>query len=309
LSGIARSLKDFGIVKGTRLDTRVVSVGNIQVGGAGKTPLVAQIAREAAQRKLRVCILTRGYKSKWESEGGILFPGTSEIDPSLCGDEAALLHELCPEAWIGVGADRVKQFHDVAREVANHQLSKIDLVILDDGFQHWRIQKDLDIVALTSAKTGEVLFREGFQALKQADLLVWTKGEACPLSPESLASLGKPMIRVRYQIPQAPKGDSQQGYWLVTGIADSQSALELIRKSGYDIKRQFELKDHAHYEKAWVKNLLRDSRQQNSKIALTGKDWVKWKSLGVSSQEVLVLEPQLVFEEGQEIWLKTLWGE
>ena len=88
---------------------RVISVGNLQVGGAGKTPLVALIAKEANTRGLSVCILTRGYRGEWEKDGGILFP-KDLADPRLCGDEAALLREEVPEAWIAVGRNRVVQY-------------------------------------------------------------------------------------------------------------------------------------------------------------------------------------------------------
>jgi len=89
-----------GWVGSRKLPARVLSVGNLQVGGAGKTPLVALIAQEAIARGQRVCILSRGYGGIWEANGGVIAPGKEPAHPALCGDEPALLHELAPEAWI-----------------------------------------------------------------------------------------------------------------------------------------------------------------------------------------------------------------
>ncbi len=296
VSGVTREAARAGILKSVKLDSRVISVGNIQVGGAGKTPLVAQIAREAEERNLKVCILSRGYKGKWESEGGILFPEDGHVRASLSGDEPALLHELCPRAYIGVGANRIRQYYAILKKIQ----TKIDLVILDDGFQNWKIQKDLEIIALTSAKSRQVLFRDAFSALKYADLVVWTKGETCPNSG------GKPVVRVRYQLPRAEGLDP---LWLVTGIADGQFAYSLALQSGYQISRYMYFADHASYDKAGVERLLHQASQVRCKIAVTGKDWVKWRDLGVSAERVVVFEPELIFESGKEIWSRILWDE
>jgi tetraacyldisaccharide 4'-kinase len=107
-----------GTAKRVVLSARVISVGNIQVGGAGKTPLVAHLARQGIKRGLKVCILCRGYGGAWEADGGVLPPQDSRAarpDGQNCGDEAALLHDLVPQAWIGVGADRAASFNEVKK--------------------------------------------------------------------------------------------------------------------------------------------------------------------------------------------------
>src|SRR5262249_46181792 len=139
-SWLARSAAHRGLLRSKKLDSRVISVGNLQVGGSGKTPIVGQLAREAAERKLSVCILSRGYRGGWEKSGGLIEPGLPPVDPVAAGDEPALLQMLAPEAWIGVGADRIKQFERARK----HFGRGFDLVLLDDGFQHWKIKKDLE---------------------------------------------------------------------------------------------------------------------------------------------------------------------
>ncbi len=296
VSGVKRGAARAGIFKSAKLDARVISVGNIQVGGAGKTPLVAQIAREGNDRGLRVCILSRGYKSPWEASGGVLLPGQVRANAYESGDEPALLHELCPHAYIGVGANRVQQYQAILEKA--HQ--KMDLVILDDGFQNWQIHKDVEIVALTSAKSKQTIFRDNPTSLKYADLVVWTKGETQP------NTLGKPFVRVRYKLPR-PAG--KVPLWLITGIADGQFAYSLALQSGYQVMRYMSYGDHASYDLSLVQSLLKKANAVHCKVALTGKDWVKWRDLGISLDQVTVLEPELVFEQGKELWSRILWEE
>jgi tetraacyldisaccharide 4'-kinase len=294
LSSLSRILVGLGVFQPERLDARVISVGNLQAGGAGKTPLVARIANEAHERGLRVCVLCRGYGGEWESRGGVLAPGAPRVDARECGDEAALLHELAPHAWIGVGADRVAQFGAVRKRVP----APIDLVILDDGFQHWKIQKDLEIVALTSAARTQALHRDWPGALRYADLVVWTKGDQRP------ATAGKPCVKVRYR----HASDGAAAVWLVTGVADAAQARSSIEAAGYRVVRHLPFRDHARYGQETVQRILDDAARDGLPVAVTGKDWVKWRDLGVPPGKVRVLEPELVFEEGRELWQSALWG-
>ena len=286
-------------VERIQLGPRVISVGNIQAGGAGKTPLVAQIAKEATDRGLKTCILIRGYKSRWESLGGVILPGDTPVNTQDCGDEAALLHDLCPGVFLGVGADRVRQYHRVLEKVSG----SLDLVILDDGFQNWRIHKDVEIVALTSVKRSQYLFRDWSRALRAADLLVWTKGDVKPSGYSDKNK--KSLVRVQYQLTSL---NEEGSFWLVTGIADGQSAYQLATRSGYRIERHLALHDHESYDEYSVQKIREQAMAAGCRVALTGKDWVKWRDLGVSRSEVAVLEPELRFEEGRENWSRILWG-
>jgi tetraacyldisaccharide 4'-kinase len=294
----ARNAASRGRLSQVTLDARVISVGNVQAGGTGKTPVTAQIAREAIARGLSVCILSRGYLSDWERDGGVIAPmsvDTKPVDANFCGDEPALLHELVPEAWIAVGADRIKQF-----EVAKSRFGRaFDLVILDDGFQHWKIKKNLEVVAMTSAKMGEKYFRDWPSAVAQANLVVWTKGDLMP------DACGQPLCKVRYHV-SAPSG----ACWLICGVADSESVVQSIQSSNpkAEIRRRIFLEDHAVYEKTKAVRWILEAKREGCQLVMTGKDWVKWQSFGISKSDVVVLEPELVFESGRENWDRVLWG-
>lgn len=296
-SALARGLASRGILlKPVRLGVRVISVGNLQVGGAGKTPLVAHIAGEALARGLKVCILCRGYGGTWERRGGVLPPGGEPPDPKGCGDEAALLHDLAPGAWLGIGSDRIMQFKRVTALLGRPP----DLVVLDDGFQHWRVYKDVEVVAVTSRRRGEMLFRDWPRALERASVVVWTKG-ATPPDPR-----GRPLVRVRLALD--PPEDPRRSLWIVTGVGDGRSVVDAAQASGYRIQRHVSFADHFAYREKQADELIRKAAASGCQIALTGKDWVKWRGLGIAASEVVVLEPKIVFEEGQASWEKALWG-
>ncbi len=276
-----------------RLDARVVSVGNLQAGGAGKTPLVAWIANEAHARGLKVCILTRGYGGSWEQQGGVICPEDRQLNPSDCGDEPALLHDRAPHAVIAVGADRAKQFEAVKERF------RFDIVLLDDGFQHWKIKKDLEIVALTSAPRSRTFYRDWSSALRHAHLVIWTKGDRLPDTG------GLPMARVHFRLRSVVNAPS---IWLVTGVADGVSVVESAREAGYRVERHVSLSDHARYSREEAFEWIEQARRVGAKVALTGKDWVKWRALGVDPSSVDVLEPELEWVEGKETCNRLLWG-
>ena len=299
LSMLARWAAGRGFLKVTRLPVRVVGVGNLQVGGAGKTPLVAFLAKQALLRGKQVLVLTRGYGGNWERSGGVISPSDT-VDVTQTGDEAALIHALAPQVWIGIGADRVLQWERVLARGF-----RPDFVILDDSFQHWKIAKDLEIIALTSRERGEVFFRDWPRALKNADLVVWTKGDHLPWMPSDL-----PWCRIRYRLPAPPPGEAR--IVLVTGVADGEQVRKTLVDEGYQIARHHVYADHAVYERAAVEAILIQAEREILDVAVTGKDWVKWKALGLSPSQfgrILVLEPELEWLEGRDTWNRVVWGE
>lgn len=291
LNASVRALQGLGWIVPKKLPVRVVSVGNIQAGGTGKTPVVAFIAQAAVARGMRVCILTRGYGGTWEKRGGVIAPASDTLPRvSECGDEALLLHDLVPQAWIGVGRDRKLPKGD------------FDLVLLDDGFQNYKIKKDLEIVLLTSKGRWDALFRDFEGVIKKADLLVWTKGnvrpKTCEISP----------VRVQFQL-EIGTGHEGKKNWLVSGVGEGVSVQERLEEAGVKVNRHFNFKDHAVYTSAEVQGILSEARRADATIFLTGKDWVKWREFGVLQDDVHVIEPKVVIEEGEETWNRALWGE
>ena len=134
---------------------------------------------------------------------------------------------------------------------------------------------------------------------------MWTKGEERPPVPS-----GKPFAHLRYRL--APPADPAAPFWLVSGVADAQDVERLARISGYLVQRHVYFPDHARYAEPMVRELTEQAARAGVKIAVTGKDWVKWRELpGIRSlqgQRIAVLEPELEWQEGRELWNRLLWG-
>jgi len=156
------------------LNTPVISIGGIGMGGAGKTPMVEYLAERMRERRLQPAILTRGYRRKSIEESIVIRAGL-KVPVAVTGDEAQIfVHSGYAHA--GIGADRWCTGRLVEEKFAP------DVFILDDGFQHLRLRRDLDIVlidALNPFSGGEVFplggLREPLSALARADAFVITR--------------------------------------------------------------------------------------------------------------------------------------
>ena len=194
-----------GALRTYKIGPPVISVGNITTGGTGKTPLVEWVARAAAGEGQRCCILTRGYGRADASRRVLVSDGERVLaDAREGGDEPRLLAEaLLNVAAVVADADRVA----AARWAVEHL--KSDLFILDDGFQHQRIARDLDLVTIDATNPwggGRLLprgrLREPLRGLARADLIVITRAEQLvepgPLCQEAeRLSGGRPVILSR----------------------------------------------------------------------------------------------------------------
>jgi tetraacyldisaccharide 4'-kinase len=174
---VRKALYRTGLFKQVRLPAKVISVGGITIGGSGKTPVVIHLAKYLESISKKTLILTRGYGGETPT-AVVVRPGDDTTKSNL-SDEVRLMSEKT-SATIGVGADRVAAFEKASES------SEFDVVILDDGFQHLRITRDLDIVVLDAAApfgNGYVLpsgnLRESKASLKRADIIILTRISQC----------------------------------------------------------------------------------------------------------------------------------
>ena len=167
-----------GLLPSRKLPRPVISVGNLTVGGTGKTPTVAMLARHFISRGKRVVVLSRGYGGRQTAWGGGGFHWKLALllSPEEAGDEPYLLASTVPGLAVVVGADRYR-----AGLLAMEQL-KPDIFILDDGYQHLRLKRDLNILLLDSRHpfgNGRMLpaglLREPQSAAERADLIMYTR--------------------------------------------------------------------------------------------------------------------------------------
>lgn len=161
---------DRGMRRSYQVDPLVVSVGNIEVGGTGKTPFTLTLTDALQQRGHRVAVVTRGYRGK--AQGPLIV--TPEADVDQVGDEALLMAR-------GTTVPIIKSPDRVAGADFAHEQTGADIIILDDGFQHRRIRRDLDIVLVSRDVEKDRLLpcgrlREPANALERADFVIGTKG-------------------------------------------------------------------------------------------------------------------------------------
>jgi tetraacyldisaccharide 4'-kinase len=125
------------------LPAPVISIGNITVGGSGKTPLVIYVAQALLRLGCNPVILSRGYGRRHSGASWILQPGETIPSPArILGDESALVRRHIPSAWMGISKNRLQ----VGNSIAKHEMRAIFL--LDDGFQHRKLRRNLDIVVI-----------------------------------------------------------------------------------------------------------------------------------------------------------------
>jgi tetraacyldisaccharide 4'-kinase len=300
INGLRRLLWRGGLLKSVRLSVPVVSVGNFEAGGTGKTPIVIALARRALTRGQIPLVLSRGHGGSWSKRGGVIRPQAALVDSRLCGDEVSLIQQQVPGAWIGVGADRVLAFERAMKEASDSHLPKPSWAILDDGFQHLRIFRDVEILVLTSARPWRRVFRElpwifdRARSRGQALFRVWSKGEEIPLGWEALDSESR-HYRMKYRIRSPESRERDLKLWVISGIGAPDYFAKGLEESGWRVTRRSDFEDHARFTQSWVSDVLLKCRSEGLTPAITGKDWVKWRELGVQPSQVLVFEPAVEF--------------
>jgi tetraacyldisaccharide 4'-kinase len=200
------ALYDKGLLRAERVEgLRVISVGNLNVGGTGKTPAVLCLAELLVREGRKVGILTRGYGRG--SKVPLTFTGAEPL-PSVeeASDEPLLLARRCPQARIFVGADRVAGAYRARDEYG------LDTVLLDDGFQHRRLARDEDIVVVDEAVglgNGHMLprgpLREPHSSLRRATLL-WLRVAPAPRGGPHISALpgARTAVEGTFIPPDAP---------------------------------------------------------------------------------------------------------
>jgi len=243
------ALYDRGILRGQSLTGPVVSVGNLSVGGSGKTPFVILLGEILKARGVKFDILSRGY--------GRLTKGTALVDPGGTpqeyGDEPLLMARRL-EVPVIVGEERY-QAGIFAEGKWGPQVH-----VLDDGFQHRALARDFDIVLVTPEDARDRLLpagrlREPLQSLRRADAIVLTSGAA----PESFPANGKLVWRVRRGI--LPKNVPERPI-VFCGIARPKNFVLQLRTAGVEPVAEAFFRDHYAYRESDIRDLLQ-LRQQS----------------------------------------------
>ena len=242
-----------GIFRKRKLPGTVISVGNLTVGGTGKTPLVLWIAERLAGEGKNTAILTRGYRGT--------APVSANGEPQ--SDEVALLRKrLSGRVQIGVGADRYKNGEVLARHGT-------EWFVLDDGFQHLRLARDADVVLIDATDpfgSGLVLpagrLREPISAIRRADVIVITRSVQAP-APAIVAMIRRHtkgpifyattklanVLRVPQLAVALPPKDWPRGRFLAfCGIGNPAAFFDDLRRWGFHLAGERSFADHHIYD-------------------------------------------------------------
>jgi len=298
-------------------------VGNLVVGGTGKTPVVLALARTARERGSRVAILTRGYGGTGR---GVLRSGrwTGSGGEGNAGDEALLLSRRLPEVPVVVGKNRKEGARQLLKEEG------VDLFLLDDGFQHRRLVRDQDIVLLDARRplgNGRRLpagpLREGPRALRRADVILVTGGDPGASVPEILLRMvethtPRAMVLGVWTEPaglhRLAEGDpnsveSWNGVPIlaVSGIARPGRFHELLRNIGCSLRETIEFPDHHRFLDEEIADLEVRARRAGARLVTTAKDAIRLE--GRHRREPWwVLEIELGIQGGWESLFEALGG-
>jgi tetraacyldisaccharide 4'-kinase len=296
------------------LNCKVISVGNLTLGGSGKTTLVEYVAGFLRQQGRRVAILSRGYKSKAFSCQLSAVSYRDRESSLAMGDEPDMLQRHLPDVPVVVNPDRIR----AAREAIANFGSRV--VVLDDGLQQWRIKKDLEIVAIDAARgfgNAQLLprgiLREPLAALKRADIFVLTKIDYAPdiavlkdfletLNPSALVveSRHRPLaFHALAQEESSLKLGALEGktVTLFCGIGDPDSFVSLVRSLGIAIGLSFIFPDHHDYTQQDLKRMISASQAKGVQLLLTTeKDASRLRQLPVTSYQLPVLVLRIALE-------------
>jgi len=308
-----------GILRSVRLPIPVISVGNITLGGTGKTPFVEYIARYLQRKGKRVAILSRGYAAAIKQEN-------SSLNKNVCNDEYLMFQENIPDIPHLLNKDRVKSGFDAIQQF------QAQCLILDDGFQHLRLARDLDIVtidALNPFGFGHIvprgMLREPLEELRRADLFVLTHTDQC--SRDKIQSIIDRLRGISRHVPvvetvhkpmwlESPKGaETMDIAWLqgkrvfaFCAIGNPESFRKSIESLGGELLGFHAFPDHHVYTASELQMLNAEAQRIGpDAIIITQKDHVKIKNVLTSWDFPLwTLKMEIGIVKGSEIFEKKI---
>jgi tetraacyldisaccharide 4'-kinase len=290
-----------------KLSCPVVSVGNLTVGGTGKTPIIIDLANRLLAENIKVGILSRGYKRKNSLSMTVVSDGQGNFaSVADSGDEPLMMAKILPQAVVIVGKDRYQAGQKAIKEYG------CQVLLLDDGFQHWKLERDYNIVLLdyndeiwhdNLLPAGRL--REPLNALKRADHVVITKIPKVfhadqidkfkklvfEYSPNCIISLAQFEAQSLHQLITGKWTDVpiEKLRDLPTiafcGLAKSQGFFELAKYMGANLLKEIKFSDHHNYTNDDVETLKNELHQTKAEyLVTTRKDLIKLENSDLSSR-------------------------
>jgi tetraacyldisaccharide 4'-kinase len=269
------------------LDRPVISVGNLTVGGTGKTPVVIFLAEWLLEKGKRIAILSRGYGRRSSSPQVLVSDGERLlVTPEEAGDEPYLIACRCPQAIVAVGADRFRLGRWVLERFP------VDYFVLDDGFQHLSLHRTIDLLLLDATDVAGIQamlpvgrLREPLSAAARASAILFTRVEEnAPVKQiwqsltQACGSLPDPMT-VAFKAEgwtcittgerRSPVGLQGQKAIVFSGIGNARSFHHLVERLGVTVLDTVVMKDHTRYDAVVVETIRERARRCGAEVFLT----------------------------------------
>lgn len=322
---LRNKLYDKGRLKSVSLDIPVVSVGNITMGGTGKTPIVDWLLNSLKDRKLKIAVVSRAYKA--QASEPCLVDLSAKNPAAIYGDEVVMLASFHPEVDFYSG--QVKS--DIAAFATSQK--KYDMMIVDDGFQHRRLSRDIDIVLLDATEKIENYqvvpagrAREDFSSLRRAQLVFITKvnqiGDGDIHTLRKLIPSDIPVVEFKSSINgfmnlsgnfvSLVNFPSRKVY-LAAGIARPEVFEKMMSDLRFEIVGTQWFGDHEAIDLEALENLKQNAKLHEAILVVTAKDAIKFKDFPEAIKNnvyfaSLAMEPSQSEEKVYEILSKILPG-
>ena len=261
-----------------RLRRPVISIGNLAVGGRGKTPMVSCIARLLLEMGERPAVLSRGYARRRAEDGVVVVRDADGIRADLdrSGDEPLMLARNLPGCAVLAAVDRY-----AAGRVAEHHLGAT-VHVLDDGFQHLQLDRDIDLVIVAGEDLAPgAATLPGGRLREPPDTLL--AADAVLAADEAVLSFGPTprnapfeIFRTRRGLGTVADGEVSGPSVAAAGIARPQQFFDDLRAAGYRVLQTFSFRDHHRYSARDVERLVGAAKQAGAaSILTTEKDLVR----------------------------------
>ncbi|NNE10256.1 MAG: tetraacyldisaccharide 4'-kinase [Gemmatimonadetes bacterium] len=320
---LRHALYDRGILPVRTLPVPVWSIGNLTVGGTGKTPVTAFLAAELRALGARPAILSRGYGRRSE-KSRVVVPTDEEpagLDAALYGDEPILLRRRLPDTPIVLAADRFE-----AGDYACRAFDP-DIILLDDGLQHRRLARTRELIVLDGSEpfgngrlipAGTLREQPGRGLVADWHLVNETAGRspACAKTLDA-ACFGSPRALFRYVagrviLPDGGEEDPLQWgtrpIWACSGIGNPDSFLSLLGRSGFRVAGHRGFRDHHRFTRRELTALASDARAAGSAIVTTEKDWLRIPDEARRRFAVHALSVELEWTGGEDAFRAWIAG-
>ena len=311
------------ILKSTALGVPTISIGNITVGGTGKTPLVRFVAEVLAESGEKVCILTRGY-GRENSKKRVLVSNGEKIlaDAKKAGDEPLELAEkLLGKAYIVADTNRVS-----AGNWARDKFG-ITAFVLDDAFQHFKLKRNLDIVAIDATNPfgnkkmlPSGILREPLKNLKRADIIIITRANLvknleelkteikqynanCPIftAKNKTSNLVELNDFLESKIQNSKSNIQNLNSIAFCGLGNPSNFFEQLKNENFQIISTEKFPDHHFYNQKDIFKVEKTAQKNGAEILLTtAKDAVKLKNLKFDLS-CFVVESEMIFDDEKKL--------